>query len=41
MEFPNANNIMKNSFLVGCNQGLSSAHIEKIMEVFRSFLDKY
>ena len=41
MEFPNANNIMKNSFLVGCNQGLSLAHIEKMMEVFRSFLDKY
>ena len=41
MEFPNADNIMKNSFLVGCNQGLSSAHIEKIMEVFRSFLSKY
>ena len=41
MEFPNANNIMKNSFLVGCNQGLSLTHIEKIMEVFRAFLGKY
>ena len=41
MEFPNANNIMKNSFLIGCHQGLSPAHIEKIMEVFRAFLDKY
>ena len=41
MEFPNANNIMKNSFLIGCNQGLTLTHIEKIMEVFRAFLDKY
>jgi CDP-6-deoxy-D-xylo-4-hexulose-3-dehydrase len=41
MEFPNANYIMKNSFLIGCNQGLSSAHIEKIKETFRSFLGKY
>ena len=41
MEFPNANYIMKNSFLIGCNQGLSSAHIEKIIETFRSFLGKY
>jgi len=41
MEFPNANNIMKNSFLIGCHQGLSPAHIEKIMKTFRLFLDKY
>ena len=41
MEFPNANYIMKNSFLIGCNQGLSPAHIEKIKETFRSFLGKY
>jgi len=41
MEFPNANNIMKNSFLIGCHQGLSPAHIEKIMKTFRLFFDKY
>ena len=41
MEFPNANNIMQNSFLIGCHQGLSPAHIEKIMKTFRLFLDKY
>ena len=41
MEFPHANNIMKNSFLVGCNQGLNPAHIEKMIETFKSFLEKH
>ena len=41
MEFPHANNIMKNSFLVGCNQGLNPAHIEKMIKTFKSFLEKH
>lgn len=40
-DFPNANYIMENSFLIGCNQGLTLAHIEKITETFKSFLSKY
>ena len=36
-----ADYIMKNSFLIGCNHGLTEKHIEKIIETFRSFLGKY
>ena len=35
------NNIMKNSFLIGCNHGLNNEHIEKIKSVFQLFLDKF
>ncbi len=40
-EFDVANNIMKNSFLIGCNHGLNDEHLEKIKVTFRSFLDKF
>ena len=36
-----ANNIMKNSFLIGCNHGLNEKHLEKIKVTFKSFLDKF
>mgnify|MGYP001245017392 FL=1 len=36
-----ADNIMKNSFLIGCNHGLNEKHLEKIKVVFKSFLDKF
>ena len=36
-----ANNIMKNSFIIGCNHGLNEKHLEKIKVVFKSFLDKF
>jgi len=40
-EFGVANNIMKNSFLIGCNHGLNDEHLEKIKVTFKSFLDKF
>ena len=40
-EFDIANNIMKNSFLIGCNHGLNDEHLEKIKVTFKSFLDKF
>ena len=36
-----ADNIMKNSFLIGCNHGLNKEHLEKIKATFKSFLDKF
>ena len=40
-DFQIADNIMKNSFLIGCNHGLNEEHLEKIKVVFKSFLDKF
>ena len=40
-EFDVANNIMKNSFLIGCNHGLNDEHLEKIKVTFKLFLDKF
>ena len=40
-EFNVANNVMKNSFLIGCNHGLNDKHLEKIKITFKSFLDKF
>jgi CDP-6-deoxy-D-xylo-4-hexulose-3-dehydrase len=39
-DFQVANNIMKNSFLIGCNHGLNDHHINKIQKTFLSFLQK-
>jgi len=36
-----ANNIMENSFLIGCNHGLNEKHMKKIKQSFTSFLDKF
>ena len=36
-----ANYIMENSFLIGCNHGLTEKHIEKIKNAFTTFLSKY
>ena len=35
------NYIMENSFLIGCNHGLTENHIEKIKNTFTTFLSKY
>ena len=40
-EYDVANNIMKNSFLIGCNHGLNEKHLEKIKTTFQLFLDKF
>ena len=40
-EFDVANNIMRNSFLIGCNHGLNDKHLQKIQTTFKSFLDKF
>jgi len=40
-DYPVANTIMKNSFLIGCHQGITQIHLEKIRQTFRKFLDKF
>jgi len=40
-EYHVADNIMKNSFLIGCNHGLNENHLEKIKTTFKVFLDKF
>lgn len=39
--FPNADYIMKNSFMVGCHQGLTMDHIDYMKGVFSDFLNKF
>ena len=36
-----ADYIMENSFLIGCNHGLTEKHIDKIKNTFITFLSKY
>ena len=38
-EYKVANNIMKNSFLIGCNHGLDERHMNRIKMAFTSFLE--
>lgn len=40
-KFPNTDEIMKNSFLIGCHHGLTEEHIDKIKHVFTSFIKKH
>ena len=40
-DYPVADAIMKNSFLIGCHQGITQIHLEKIRQTFRKFLDKF
>ena len=40
-DFPVADFVMKNSFLIGCNHGLKQKHLDKIKQTFRKFLDKF
>lgn len=39
--YPNADYIMKNSFLIGCHHGLEKKHLVHLKETFRTFLKKY
>ena len=38
-EYKVANNIMRNSFLIGCNHGLDERHMNRIKMAFTSFLE--
>jgi len=40
-DYPVANNIMKNSFVIGCHQAISQKHIMKIKQTVRTFLDRF
>tara|TARA_B100000029_G_scaffold182591_1_gene180201 strand:+ start:6148 stop:7356 length:1209 start_codon:yes stop_codon:yes gene_type:complete len=40
-KFDVTENIMRNSFLVGCNHGLSDNQMEKMKECFTEFINKY
>lgn len=40
-EFPNADHIMRNGLLLGCNHGLEKKHIEKMKTVISKFLDRF
>lgn len=40
-DFPNADYIMRNSFIIGCNHGLAKEHIEYIKNNFSVFLNKF
>ncbi len=40
-DFPNADHIMRNGFLVGCNHGLGKQHMEYMENVFSDFLSKF
>ena len=40
-DYPIADTVMKNSFVIGCHQGLKEEHIEKIKQVFRTFLANF
>lgn len=40
-DYPVANNIMKNSFVIGCHQAISQKHIMKIKQTIRTFLDRF
>ena len=40
-KFDVTENIMRNSFLVGCNHGLSDNQMEKMKNCFTEFLNKY
>ena len=35
--YPVANDIMKNSFVIGCHQGMTDIHIKKVQNVIRDF----
>lgn len=40
-DFPVADHVMRNSFLIGCHQGLTAAHLDHVRSVFEEFLRSY
>jgi len=40
-EYPIADEIMKNGFVVGCHHGLSAIHIKRLEELFTEYFNKY
>lgn len=40
-DYPTADSIMRNAFLIGCHQGLSRAHLAHIKRVFQTFIAQY
>ena len=39
--YPNADFIMKSSFVVGCHHGLTNKHMDYLLEVFEEFLKRF
>lgn len=39
--YPNADNITKNAFLIGCHQGIQEKHIEKLKQLFENFVSEF
>ncbi len=40
-DYPNANYVMENAFLIGCHQGLTASQIAHVKKIFKEFLGKY
>lgn len=40
-DFPNTDYVMKNAFLVGCNQGLTQRHVSYMENIFSKFLNRF
>lgn len=40
-DFPIADNIMRNAFLIGCHHGLTEVYIDYLKKIFTKFLDKF
>ena len=39
-QYPVADSIMRNAFVIGCHQGLTSRHLRRLQEVFEAFLKR-
>lgn len=40
-DFPVADNIMRNAFLIGCHHGLEDMHLDYLKKILTKFLDKF
>jgi CDP-6-deoxy-D-xylo-4-hexulose-3-dehydrase len=39
--YPNADRVMEGGVLLGCHQGMTQAHLDRIAEVFTDFAKQY